>query len=132
MNSFKAFVTSIKNERNLHLVSFEMAKTKLWMTALELPNIRVGDLVRLGFKSSSVTLAADAPKRISFSNHIKATVESIANGKLLYSVLLNTSDGKIESIMTHRAFEMLDVKKGASVTAFIKSSEITIQEVISA
>ncbi|NLC28472.1 MAG: TOBE domain-containing protein [Campylobacteraceae bacterium] len=130
MNSFEARIVSIERESNLHVVGFEVGKTTLWMMGLELPNVNIGDRVRLGFKSTSVTVAVNAPKRISFSNRIDAKIEAITHGKLLSSMLLHTDNGMLEAIMTNRAFELLEVNEGSDVTVFIKASEIAIREVI--
>lgn len=132
MNAFKARVETIKCESNLHIVGFKVGKDTLWMMGLELPNIKIGDYVRLGFKSTSVTVATEPFKKISFSNRINAKIESIAHGELLSSLILIADGGKLEAIMTNQAFELLETREGANVTVFIKASEIAIREVVDA
>jgi molybdopterin-binding protein len=101
------------------------------MMSLELPHVSIGDWVILGFKSTSSIIAQGEVGKISFSNRIKGTVSQITKGKLLYSVLCQTHAGPVETIMTRRAYEGLEIKEGMDVTIFLKASEISIKEVLS-
>jgi len=130
MNSIKARIVRIEREGNLHVVGFETGEIKLWMMSLELPHVSIGDWVILGFKSTSSIIAQGEVGKISFSNRIKGTVSQITKGKLLYGVLCQTHAGPIETIMTRRAYEGLEIKEGTDVTIFLKASEISIKEVL--
>jgi molybdopterin-binding protein len=130
MNNLKARIVRIEREGNLHVVGFETGETTLWMMGLELPHVSIGDCVILSFKSTSSIIAQGEIEKISFSNRIKGTVECITKGKLLYSVLCQTHAGPVETIMTRRAYEGLELEEGMSVTIFLKASEIAIKEVL--
>ncbi len=130
MNSIKARIVRIEREGNLHVVGFETGECVLWMMGLELPRVSIGDHVILSFKSTSSVIAQGEVEKISFSNQLEGKVAQITKGKLLYSVLCQTHAGLVESIMTKRAYERLELKEGADVKIFIKSSEIAIKEVL--
>lgn len=130
MNSLKARIVRIEREGNLHVVGFETEKTVLWMMSLELPHVSIGQRVILGFKSTSSVIAQGEVEKISFSNRLKGTVEKITEGKLLYGILCQTHAGPVETIMTRRAYEGLDLKEDMEVTIFVKASEIAIKEVL--
>jgi molybdopterin-binding protein len=130
MNSIKARIVRVEREGNLHVVGFEAEGISLWMMGLELPKVGIGDIVRLGFKSTSSIIAQDEFEKIGLSNRIDATVAQIVKGKLLYSVLCQTAVGVIESIMTRRAYERMDLKEGSKVRVYVKASEIAIKEVL--
>ncbi|NLM99617.1 MAG: transporter [Campylobacteraceae bacterium] len=131
MNSFVAKIKSIKNEQSLHVISFDVAgKTTFWMMGLELPNVDIGDMVKIGLKSTSVTVGVNVPQTISFSNEIDAVVENITRGKILCSILLHTHAGSVESIMTVGAFKRLNLKENDRVKVYIRASEVAIYEVL--
>lgn len=130
MNSIEARIVRIEREGNLHVVGFETDETMLWMMGLELPRVSIGDRVLLGFKSTSSIIAQGEIGKISFSNRIKGTVERILKGKLLYSVSCQTHAGPVETIMTKRGYERLELSEGMDVTIFIKASELAIKEVL--
>jgi molybdopterin-binding protein len=130
MNTIASRIVRIEREGNLHVVGFETEETVLWMMGLELPRVSIGDRVLLGFKSTSSIIARDEVGKISFSNRLKGTVGKITEGKLLYSVLCQTHAGPVETIMTRRAYEHLELAEGMDVTIFVKASEVAIKEVL--
>lgn len=130
MNTIEARIVRIEREGNLHVVGFETGEIKLWMMSLELPRVSIGDRVLLGFKSTSSIIAQGEVGKISFSNRLDGRVAQVTKGKLIYSILCDTHAGPVETIMTKRAYEYLELKEGLEVTIFVKASEIAIKEVL--
>ena len=63
---------------------------------------------------------------LSARNHLKGTVEEIQHGDVLSHVTIRVGDSVIESIITRRSAEELALKKGDSVTAVVKATEVMI------
>ena len=63
---------------------------------------------------------------LSARNHLKGTIEEIQLGDVLAHVTLRMTDGVIESVITRRSAEEMNLKKGDSVTAVVKATEVMI------
>lgn len=63
---------------------------------------------------------------LSARNHLKGTVEEIEFGDILAHVTVRLADGVVESVITRRSAEEMDLKKGDSVTAVVKATEVMI------
>jgi molybdopterin-binding protein len=63
---------------------------------------------------------------LSARNHLKGTIEAIELGDILAHVTVRVADGVIESVITRRSAEEMDLKKGDSVSAVVKATEVMI------
>ncbi|MEQ1870896.1 MAG: TOBE domain-containing protein [Vicinamibacterales bacterium] len=63
---------------------------------------------------------------LSARNHLKGTIEEIEFGDILAHVTVRVADGVIESVITKRSAEEMGLKKGDSVTAVVKATEVMI------
>ena len=63
---------------------------------------------------------------LSARNHLKGTIEEIQMGDVLAHITLRMTDGVIESVITRRSAEEMKLKKGDSVTAVVKATEVMI------
>lgn len=131
MNQIPATVTQIRSIDNLTVVGFEsfgvqMRMMALGMNALIEPKSRV----ILGAKASHVSLAKNLQGDLSISNRLEAKVESLKRGELLCSVKLRFHGTLIESIITMDSAEAMRLQEGDTVLALIKSSELSIVEVL--
>ncbi len=63
---------------------------------------------------------------LSARNHLKGTIEEIELGDILAHVTVRVADGVIESVITKRSAEEMGLKKGDSVTAVVKATEVMI------
>jgi molybdopterin-binding protein len=59
-------------------------------------------------------------------NHLKGTIEEIEFGDILAHVTVRLADGVVESVITRRSAEEMGLKKGGSVTAVVKATEVMI------
>lgn len=62
----------------------------------------------------------------SIRNEISGTVKSLTKSDILSEVILDTAAGEIVSVITTRSVEALDLKPGDTVTAQIKSTNISL------
>ena len=64
---------------------------------------------------------------LSARNHLKGTIEEIQLGDVLAHVTVRVGeDSLIESVITRRSAEEMGLKKGDSVTAVVKATEVMI------
>ena len=63
---------------------------------------------------------------LSARNHLKGTIEEIVLGDVLAHVTMRVGDSVIESVITRRSAEEMGLKKGDSVTAVVKATEVMI------
>jgi molybdopterin-binding protein len=65
---------------------------------------------------------------ISARNQLKGTVKELTKDSIMAHVVVQVGDNEIESIITRRSAEDLNLKVGDTVTAVIKSTEVMIQK----
>ena len=63
---------------------------------------------------------------LSARNHLKGTIEEIQIGDVLVHVTVKVAGGLIESVITKRSAEEMNLKKGDTVTAVVKATEVMI------
>jgi len=131
MSYLIATVSSIQNCDTLHHVTFDCEGHVISMISLELPKgIELGKKVKLVIKATHVTLAKEFTGLLSYTNQLPMVIHTINNGTLLSSIALKFNDTFIESIVMRDASELMSLKVGDKLTAFIKASEIAICEVL--
>jgi len=65
---------------------------------------------------------------LSARNHLKGIVEEVQMGDVLAHITVRVGDSIIESVITRRSAEELGLKKGDSVTAVVKATEVMISK----
>jgi molybdopterin-binding protein len=65
---------------------------------------------------------------LSARNHLKGIVDEVQMGDVLAYITVRMGDSVIESVITRRSAEELGVKKGDSVTAVVKATEVMISK----
>ena len=65
---------------------------------------------------------------LSARNQLKGTVKEVQLGSVMAHVMVQVGDNEIESVITRRSAEELDLKAGDTVAVVIKSTEVMIQK----
>ena len=65
---------------------------------------------------------------ISARNKLRGTIEEILLGDVMAHVVVRVGDNLIESAITRRSAEELKLKKGDTVFAVVKATEVMIQK----
>jgi len=65
---------------------------------------------------------------LSARNHLKGTVDEVLQGDVLTHVTVRVGDSLIESVITRRSAEEMGLKKGDSVTAVVKATEVMLSK----
>jgi molybdopterin-binding protein len=76
---------------------------------------------------SSRLLFGNEQMTISARNKLRGTVEEIQLGDVMAHVVVRVGDNLIESAITRRSADELKLKKGDTVVAVLKATEVMIQ-----
>jgi molybdopterin-binding protein len=68
------------------------------------------------------------PMPISARNKLRGKIEEIQLGDVMAHVVMRVGDNLIESVITRRSADELKLKKGDSVSAVVKATEVMIQK----
>jgi len=131
MNYIAASISAIQSVDNINVVSFRAGNETLKMMSLELDgSLQIGTRVRLGAKSSNVSLSKTFNAELSISNQLPSHVVSLEIGKLLCRVKIRFQDTELESLITKDSALRMNLQKNDEILALIKSSELSIMEVL--
>jgi molybdopterin-binding protein len=64
----------------------------------------------------------------SIRNRLPGTVEEITSDKVVSEVVIKTSAGTVTSIITTGSVKRMNLKKGDSVFAIIKATEVSVEK----
>ena len=65
---------------------------------------------------------------MSARNQFKGTIDEVQIGDVLAQVTVRVGDSVIDSVITRRSAEELGLRKGDSVTAVVKATEVMISK----
>src|ERR1700734_3369233 len=75
---------------------------------------------------ANVSGARIAAMKISARNQLRGTVEEIVRGVITAKVSVRVGENLIESVITLQSVDEMGIKKGDTVTALIKSTEVLL------
>jgi molybdopterin-binding protein len=65
---------------------------------------------------------------LSARNHLKGEITEVLMGTVTALITVKVGDNLVESVITKRSAEEMNLKKGDKVTAVIKATEVMIQK----
>ena len=123
----KAKISAIEQTGGVSVFEFSAENLSLKMLSLEnLQNLKIGDEVRLNFKSSDVFVATSPLLNCSVSNEIKAEISDIEQGQITSSLHLNAGKFEFESIITTASLKRLNLTQGNQIYAYVKATSLYI------
>ena len=123
----KAKISAIKQTGGVSVFEFSAENLSLKMLSLEnLQNLKIGDEVWLGFKSSDVFVATSPLLNCSVSNEIKAEISDIQKGEITSSLHLNAGKFEFESIISTASLKRLNLALGDQIYAYVKATSLYI------
>ncbi|AQW83199.1 TOBE domain-containing protein [Campylobacter pinnipediorum] len=127
----KAVVDNITTFDDVSLVRFSVDED-LSLSILSLDNVSLKpkDKVKLGFKSSNVSISTNKLENFSIKNEIYCKIIDLQIGEILSVILLRYKDIEFESIITSKSAKRLNLKLNDMVFAYIKSTSIYISEIL--
>lgn len=123
----KAKISAIDENDGVSVFEFNAANLSLKMLSLEnLQNLKIGDEVRLNFKSSDVFVATSPLLNCSVSNEIKVRISDIQKSEITSSLHLNAGEFEFESIITTASLKRLNLALGDQIYAYVKATSLYI------
>ena len=123
----KAKISAIEQNDGVSVFEFSAENLSLKMLSLEnLQNLKIGDEVRLNFKSSDVFVATSPLLNCSVSNEIKAQISDIQKGEITSSLHLNADKFEFESIISTASLKRLNLAPGDQIYAYVKATSLYI------
>ena len=131
MNKIAASITKIQSSDVINIVSFDVAGQRMKMMALELDEgLQVDSKVMIGVKATNIVLSKEQIETISISNQLEVKVVSVNMGTLLCSVRFALEDEEWESLISRESALKIGVEADKMAVALIKSSELSIVEIL--
>lgn len=131
MNRLEVTIKEIQNSDYIHLTTLDFQGNELHMLSLELnEKIEVGQKVAIATKATHISLAKDFIRNISCSNQFLVKVKEIKKGEIVSVVKVDFCGSSLESVITTKALKKVDIKKNDEVVMLVKSSEISILEIL--
>ena len=123
----KAKISAIEQNDGVSVFEFSAENLSLKMLSLEnLQNLKIGDEVLLGFKSSDVFVATSPLLNCSVSNEIKVRISDIQKGEITSSLHLNADKFEFESIISAASLKRLNLAPGDQIYAYVKATSLYI------
>lgn len=131
MNILEGKITAINGEPSLSIVKVLVHGHTFSSVVLDSPDtvayLREGNCVKLLFKETEVVLGVPGEFRISLQNKLLCRIKKIHRGKILSRVELDFNESHLESIVTLRAIQDLELEEGQEVIAMIKTNEVMLK-----
>ena len=119
----KAKISAIEQNDGVSVFEFSAENLSLKMLSLEnLQNLKIGDEVRLNFKSSDVFVATSPLLNCSVSNEIQVRISDIQKGEITSSLHLNAGEFEFESIISTASLKRLNLALGDQIYAYVKAT----------
>lgn len=132
MNILKGHIENINQSGSLTIVHIRVKNTRVTaivINAEEKSNyLKINHPVSVIFKETEVIIGKGKNHQISMQNKFEGSIENIESKELLSKLILETTAGKITSIITTNAVEELKLEKNSEITAMIKTNEIILSE----
>lgn len=132
MNTLKGTINNLTESGSLTLLSILVENITISAIVIDTPKtasyLKIGKNINVVFKETEVIIVKGTTNGISMRNKFEGIIKSIASKELLSKIILETSAGKITSIITTNAVKQLDLKEGETVSAMVKTNEIMISE----
>ncbi len=131
MSSIIATVHNIQTVQNLNIVSFTCNESLLKMMSLDLEEqIQKGTKVLLTCKPTAIAIAKNFQGQLSYANQLHVSITNINVGELLSVLKLQFGEFVLESVITTDSQKRMQLQCGEEVIALIKSSDLSIKEVL--
>jgi molybdate transport system regulatory protein len=132
MNKLRGRVDKVESNGQISLVDIDILGVSCTATLLEAPDsapyMQIGAEVAVMFKETEVSVAKGLSGKISLRNRFPVTVKAIQLGELISAIELEFSGLTIQSVITSRAVNLLELVVGDQVEALVKANEIMLGE----
>ncbi|WP_111706617.1 TOBE domain-containing protein [Lutibacter citreus] len=132
MNVLKGNIHKLTVSNNLTLVSTKVNNIEIFAIVIDTvnsaPYLQEGNAIDVLFKETEVIIGIGETNELSIRNQFIGKIESINSNELLSKLVIKTSVGYINSIITTHSLKRLNLEIGTLVTAMVKTNEIMLSE----
>ena len=132
MNRIEVIIKQVMNSGGIIMVDMEAPGLELTALLIDAPHnpdwLKQGNRVFAVFKETEVSIAKDFSGKISLRNKIPCTIIRIERGELMSIIHMQYRNCLLQSAITTRSVDMLELVNGNEVTAMIKANEITLMQ----
>lgn len=133
MNRIEANIAQISSSGGVILVDMVAENCSMSALLIDVANkpdwLKKDNNVYIIFKETEVSIGKNVEGKISLRNKIPCTITHIERGELMSLVSMDFEGYKINSAITTRSVDMLELEIGDKVTAFIKANELTLMKI---
>jgi molybdopterin-binding protein len=130
MNKIPGTIDAIQSESHLSLIKIKACGDLFTSIIIDTPEtapyLKKGSPVTILFKENEVVIAKSFTGQISMQNRFSCIIKNIEKGKLLCKVDMNYHEYTITAVITTNAAEQLQLCVNDSVTALVKTNEISL------
>ncbi|PKV49065.1 molybdate transport system regulatory protein [Aquimarina sp. MAR_2010_214] len=132
MNVLQGKITSIKTNGSLSLVTVGIDDIYFNTIIIETPDtasyLKQGNHIKMIFKETEVIVGKGVEHSLSIQNKAIGEIINIKKGKLLSTVIIDSTVGHLTAIITSDAADQMQLEIGEKITAMIKTTEIMLSE----
>jgi molybdate transport system regulatory protein len=132
MNILPGQIENVIHSGSLSLVYIKVQNTRISSiiidTPISAPYLKTGNNINVIFKETEVIIGKGFTHQISMQNKFTGTILTIESKDLLSKLTIDTTVGRISSIITTNAVKQLELNEGTEVTAMVKTNEIILSE----
>jgi molybdate transport system regulatory protein len=132
MNQIEVIIQDVTSADGIIVVDLLRDDQSLTALLIDMPEnpewLKRGNTIYAVFKETEVSIAKEFSGRISLRNKLPCVIREIIRGQLMTLVSMTFQDTIIQSAITTRSVDMLDLQPRDQVTAMIKANEITLMK----
>ena len=133
MNTLRGKIVEIESSDVMSLVRVNVDGDILNSIILEgkktSMNYKKGDDAKLLFKETEVGIAKNLSGQISFRNRFKATIKKVEKGTILTQIVLDYKGHRLESIISTRSANDMNLKDNDLVEWLVKTNEVSLMKI---
>jgi molybdate transport system regulatory protein len=133
MNRIKANIAQISSSGGVILVDMVAENCPMSALLIDVANkpdwLKKDNNVYIIFKETEVSIGKNVEGKISLRNKIPCIITHIERGELMSLISMDFEGHNIDSAITTRSVDMLELEIGDKVTAFIKANELTLMKI---
>ena len=131
MNSLSGKIRKLTTSGNITMVDVDIDQITMTAIVIGQPDqencLCEGSEIGLLFNESEVSIARTGNSQISMNNQIPCSIGEMEEGAIFTKVKLEFAGQRIFSLITTRASRRLNLRRGETVLALIKTNEVFLK-----
>lgn len=133
MNRLRGNITDIETDGMISMVTIEAEHTRFSSTVIDTSEtaayLSVGNEIDMVFKETEMSIGKNLSGGLSLRNRFAGVIKEIDRGKILTKIGLDFHGHLLQSIITTRSANNLELSVGDRVVGIVKTTEISLMEI---